>query len=64
MNTKLAEDLVKQWWEKAQQLRVLRSVKAEGTAMGFATCAYKLAIEAGVPPPPKLEDFLKRQGVL
>jgi hypothetical protein len=57
-------ELISAWSTKVRQARLLRSMSAKWTALGFATCIASLAEEAGVEYPDDVRDFLKREGVL
>lgn len=56
--------LLGEWAKTVRQARLLRSMSAKCTALGFATCAKSLADTAGVDCPYDVVDFLKREGVL
>lgn len=56
--------LIGEWAKSVRQARLLRSMSARYTALGFATCAQSLANVAGVECPADVVEFLKREGVL
>lgn len=57
-------ELIAAWSKKVRGMRLLRSMSAKYTALGFATCIASLAQEAGADCPPDIAEFLKREGML